>query len=145
MCAFARYNGQESAVFCRRSALQMPETWCSLPASHSSRGFRSCAHNPATILRRWECGESRLWQAAMRMRSPATVELLSTAPEIQSAPPDTLRPAGPRTYQQAIDLLQKEIDRTASKWEAPISSAQPSAVAAHAGEGFFTDGNNQTG
>src|SRR5947208_5775940 len=47
---------------------------------------------------------------ALRMRSPATVRLLSTAPEIQSAPPDTLQPSGSRTYQQAIDLLQNEIN-----------------------------------
>jgi unsaturated chondroitin disaccharide hydrolase len=64
---------------------------------------------------------------------------------VQSAPPDTLHPVGTRTYKQAIDLLQKEIDRTATKWEPVISSNQQGSVGAHAGSGFFTDGNNQTG
>src|SRR3954452_8675318 len=54
---------------------------------------------------------------AARMKSPATVKVLSTVAEVQSAPPDTLHPSGSRTYKQAIDLLQKEIDRTAAKWE----------------------------
>jgi unsaturated chondroitin disaccharide hydrolase len=82
---------------------------------------------------------------AERMKSPATVKILSTTAEVQSAPPDTLRPAGSRSHKQAIDLLQKEIDRTASKWESAISAAQPGIVNARAGTGFFTDGDNQTG
>lgn len=80
---------------------------------------------------------------AARMKSPATVKILSTAAEVQSAPPDTLHPGGSRTYKQAIDLLQKEIDRTATKWEPAIS--KPQTIATHAGDGYFTDGNNQTG
>jgi unsaturated chondroitin disaccharide hydrolase len=73
------------------------------------------------------------------------VKILSTASEIQSAPPDTLHPSGSRTYKQAIDLLQTEIDRTAAKWEPMVSGTQAGTVGAHAGDGFFTDGNNQTG
>ncbi|PYY20103.1 MAG: hypothetical protein DMG60_01620 [Acidobacteria bacterium] len=46
-------------------------------------------------------------EIAARMKSPATVKILSSAPEVQSAPPDTLHPASSRTYKQAIDLLQK--------------------------------------
>jgi len=84
-------------------------------------------------------------EIAARMKSPATVKILSTAAEAQSAPPDTLHPASSRTYKQAIDLLQKEIDRTAAKWEPAVSAMQPSAVTARGGDGFFTDGNNQTG
>jgi unsaturated chondroitin disaccharide hydrolase len=80
---------------------------------------------------------------AGRIKSPALVKVLSTAVEVQSAPPDTLHPSSSRTYKQAIELLQKEIDRTAAKWEPVISSSQ--TIAAHAGQGFFTDGNNQTG
>lgn len=82
---------------------------------------------------------------ASRMKAPATVKILSASSEVQSAPPDTLHPIGSRTYKQAIELLQKEIDRTAAKWEANISGEQPGTVGAHAGASFFTDGNNQTG
>jgi unsaturated chondroitin disaccharide hydrolase len=82
---------------------------------------------------------------AARIESPPTVKILSTASEIQSAPPDTLHPSGSRTYKQAIDLLQTEIDRTAAKWEPMVSGTQAGTVGAHAGDGFFTDGNNQTG
>ena len=84
-------------------------------------------------------------EIARRMKSPATTKILSSAAEVQSPPPDTLHPAGLRTYRQAIDLLQKEIDRTAAKWEPAISSTQPGKIGAHEGAGFFTDGNNQTG
>jgi unsaturated chondroitin disaccharide hydrolase len=82
---------------------------------------------------------------AERMESPATVKILSTGAEVQSAPPDTLHSTGSRTYKQAIELLQKEIDRTAAKWGAAISAVLPGTLNAHAGTGFFTDGNNQTG
>lgn len=84
-------------------------------------------------------------EIASRMKAPAIVKILSTAPEVQSAPPDTLHPAQPRTYRQAIGLLQQEIDRTATKWEPIISQAQTGTLNAHAGAGFFTDGNNETG
>lgn len=82
---------------------------------------------------------------AERIKSPVTVKILSSAAEVQSAPPDTQHPSSPRTYKQAIDLLQKEIDRTAAKWESVVPSPQPGTVSARAGQGFFTDGNNQTG
>ena len=78
---------------------------------------------------------------ASRMKSPATVKILSNVPEVQSAPPDTLHPIGQRTYKQAIDLLRQEIDRTATKWEPTVSQQ----ISTHSGTGFFTDGNNQTG
>ena len=80
-----------------------------------------------------------------RMKSPAATRILSTAAEVESAPPDALHPVSSRTYRQAIDLLQKEIDRTAAKWETTITAAQPGKVGAREGAGFFTDGNNQTG
>jgi unsaturated chondroitin disaccharide hydrolase len=82
---------------------------------------------------------------AARMKRPAEIKILSTAPEVQSAPPDSLHPVGARTYKEAISLLQKEIDRTAEKW-APVVSATPvGAVTSHTGNGFFTDGDNQSG
>jgi len=82
---------------------------------------------------------------AGRLKTPATVKILSTVEEVQSAPPDSLHPIGSRTYKQAIDLLQKEVDRTAAQWEPVISAAPPASVSRSAGDGFFTDGNNQTG
>ena len=82
---------------------------------------------------------------AARMKTPALVKLLSSAAEVQSAPPDTLHPIGSRTYKQAIDLLQKEIDRSAAKWETVITSTQPGSMSARAGAGFFTVGDNRTG
>lgn len=82
---------------------------------------------------------------AARMKAPASVTILSSAAEVQSPPPDTLHPEVSRTYKQAIGILQKEIDRTATKWEPIINSAPPGSINAHAGSGFFTDGNNQTG
>ena len=82
---------------------------------------------------------------AARMKAPAGVKILSTTAEVQSAPPDSLRPIGTRTYKEAIGLLQQEIDRTAEKW-APVVSATPaSAMTRNAGNGFFTDGDDQTG
>jgi len=54
-----------------------------------------------------------------------------------------LHPIGSRTYKQAIDLVQKEIDRTAAKWEAVIATTLPAGVTNSAGDGFFTDGDNQ--
>ena len=82
---------------------------------------------------------------ASRMKSPATVKVLSAGADVQSAPTDTLHPMGSRTYKQAIDLLQKEIDRTATKWEHVVSGAQPGTITTHSGAGYFTDGDNQTG
>jgi unsaturated chondroitin disaccharide hydrolase len=82
---------------------------------------------------------------ARRFDDPVRVEVLSAKAAAQSAPPDTLMPSAPRTYSQAIALLQKEIDRTATQWE-PILAGQPKdAIASHKGAGFFTDGDNQTG
>ena len=80
---------------------------------------------------------------AAQLSAPATVKVLSTKGEPQSAPPDTLAPASHKTYAQAISLLQSEIDRTAMKWE-PILKAS-SEVTTKKGRGFFTEGDNSTG
>ena len=82
---------------------------------------------------------------AARMRTPAIVKFLSTRAEVQSAPLDTLHPVGKRTYKQAIELLQQEIDRTATKWEPVISAASPVSLSNRSGNGFFTEGSNQAG
>ena len=84
-------------------------------------------------------------QFAGRLKTPATVRIISTGAEAQSAPSDTLHPIASRTYKQAIDLLQKEIDRTAAKWAPVISESSPASVGKSAGDGFFTDGDDQTG
>jgi unsaturated chondroitin disaccharide hydrolase len=84
-------------------------------------------------------------QVAGRLRAPAIIKILSTTAEIESAPPDSLHPIGSRTYEQAIELLQKEIDRTAEKWEPVIAAAPAATINNNTGEGFFTDGDNQTG
>jgi unsaturated chondroitin disaccharide hydrolase len=80
-----------------------------------------------------------------RMENPPAVQMISTAAQAQSAPPDTLKPAGSRTYSQAIDLLRSEIDRTALKWEPIISASEPSTFGAYSGAGFFTEADGQTG
>ncbi|HEU5403181.1 MAG TPA: DUF4861 family protein [Terriglobales bacterium] len=84
-----------------------------------------------------------LRRTAAALTAPASVKILSTAPAPQSAPPDTLVPSQHKTYQQAITLLRAEIDRTAAKWEPILRASAPPTT--HAGQGFFTEGDNQTG
>jgi unsaturated chondroitin disaccharide hydrolase len=84
-------------------------------------------------------------QIADRLKTPANVRILSSVAEVQSAPPDSLHPIGSRTYRQAIDLLQKQIDRTAARWEPVISAVPAASIGKSTGDGFFTDGNGQTG
>jgi unsaturated chondroitin disaccharide hydrolase len=74
---------------------------------------------------------------------PVVAKVLSSSAVTQSAPPDTLTSARHKTYTEAIELLQKEIDRTATTWE-PIVQAN-AKIETHEGEGFFTDGDGQTG
>ena len=88
---------------------------------------------------------STMQQIADAISNPVQVKILSATAAAQSAPPDTLKPATPRTYSQAIGLLKQEIDRTASQWEPIISASKPGEVATNKGYGFFTDGDNQTG
>jgi len=84
-------------------------------------------------------------KTARMFDEPVQVKVLSAKPAAQSAPPDTLTPSAPKTYAQAIALLQAEIDRTVAQWE-PILKAQPEdSITTHKGLGFFTDGDNQTG
>jgi unsaturated chondroitin disaccharide hydrolase len=80
---------------------------------------------------------------ASRMESPDSVKILSTLAAPQSAPADTLHPEKARTYKEAIQLLQAEIDRTAERWEPIVTSNQN--VTNGQGEGFFNDGDNQSG
>jgi unsaturated chondroitin disaccharide hydrolase len=84
-------------------------------------------------------------ESATRFTQPARLELLSASATTQSAPPDTLQPAGKRTYQEAITLLQAAAERTAQKWEPIIARTAPADMARDKGDGFFTEGDNQTG
>jgi len=80
-----------------------------------------------------------------RIMNPAQVNFLSQVAAPQSAPPDTRQPARSKTYSAAIDLLRIAAERTAQKWE-PIMAKSPAAeVGRDNGQGFFTEGDNQTG
>jgi unsaturated chondroitin disaccharide hydrolase len=84
-------------------------------------------------------------ETSRRLTQPAKVALLSATAAPQSAPPDSLQPARKRTYDEAISLLRQSAERTAAKWEPIISNAAPEEVARDKGDGFFTEGDNQTG
>lgn len=79
------------------------------------------------------------------LAQPASVVLLSSAAAPQSAPSDTLAPAGRKTYAQAIELIRQSVDRTARKWEAVISAVPVDQVVMREGKGFFTEGDQLTG
>ncbi len=84
-------------------------------------------------------------ETSRRLTQAARVVMLSSEAAPQSAPPDTLKPARKKTYEEAIALLKESAERTASKWEAIISQSAPEAATPDKGEGFFTEGDNQTG
>lgn len=84
-------------------------------------------------------------ESRRRITQPARVVLLSPTAAPQSAPPDTLQPARPKTYAEAIDLLRQAAERTAQKWEPVIAKSAPEASGRDQGLGFFTEGDNQTG
>src|SRR5437764_1122110 len=84
-------------------------------------------------------------ETSRHLTQPARVAILSSAAAPQSAPPDTLQPARKKTYDEAIALLQQSAGRTAQKWAPIISKTTPEEVTRDKGEGFFTEGDNQTG
>ena len=84
-------------------------------------------------------------QASRRISQPAKVVVLSSSAAAQSAPPDTLQPARKKTYAEAIALLRQSAERTAQKWEPVISKTVTQEITRDKGEGFFTEGDNQTG
>src|SRR5439155_2170738 len=77
--------------------------------------------------------------------NPARVAILSSAASPQSAPPDTLQPAKKKCFAEAIDLLKQSAERTALNFEPAISRTAPADASRDTGEGFFTEGDNQTG
>jgi unsaturated chondroitin disaccharide hydrolase len=84
-------------------------------------------------------------EARNRLVNPPRVSVLSSAALPQSAPADTLQPARKKTYVEAIDLLKQSAERTAKVWEPTISKTPPEEATRDKGEGFFTEGDNQTG
>jgi unsaturated chondroitin disaccharide hydrolase len=100
---------------------------------------------PAQGIRTREAFLDFVKELSGRITRPAAVRLLSTQAAPQSAPPDTLHPAGHKTYEQAIALIEQAVARTAQKWE-PIIAAMPAeSVSKATGAGFFTEGDDQSG
>jgi len=83
--------------------------------------------------------------ADVRLTQPARIAVLSSTAAPQSAPVDTLQPARKKSYAEAIDLLKQSAERTAEKLEPAISRTTARDSGRDAGEGFFTEGDNQTG
>lgn len=86
---------------------------------------------------------ARLMDASLTQ--PTKIALLSTSAAPQSAPPDSLTGATRKTYAQAIDLLRQSANRSARKWESIVSASPAEDLAMRTGNGFFTEGDNQTG
>jgi unsaturated chondroitin disaccharide hydrolase len=84
-------------------------------------------------------------QTTRRITQPARVELLSREASLQSAPPDSLRPARSKTYAEAIDLLKQSAERTATRWGPIASRTGKTEFTRDQGLGYFTEGENQTG
>jgi len=80
-----------------------------------------------------------------RITQPAQVTLLSSSAEPQSAPADTLQPAQKKTFAEAVDLLKQSAVRTAAEWDPLISRTSPTDAEPYKGQGFFTEGSDQTG
>src|SRR5262249_29632662 len=84
-------------------------------------------------------------ETVRRLTEPARVTMLSTSALAQSAPMDSLHPAKQKSYAEAIELLKQSVERTARKLEPLISKTVPAEAARDGGNGFFTEGDNQTG
>ena len=80
-----------------------------------------------------------------RLASPAVVQVLSKSGAPQPAPADTLSPARQKTIPEAIALLRSAVDRDAAAWEPILAKSGPQGVGPESGEGFFTEGDNQSG
>src|SRR5436190_2216400 len=100
---------------------------------------------PGKALRSFEDFVSFVQATRDRLMQPAALKIVSASATPQTAPPDTLQPAKKKTYAEAIELLKQSAVRTAEKMEPAISRTSPSEAAREAGEGFFTEGENQSG
>jgi len=83
-------------------------------------------------------------EKASRMESPALIEIPSRSAAPAPGPADTLALQEPRTVHEAVELLRQSVDRTATTWE-PILRGSAEPLGPKTGQGFFTEGNNQTG
>jgi unsaturated chondroitin disaccharide hydrolase len=100
---------------------------------------------PAESLKTRDDFNALVEQTAGRLARPAQVSLVSKAAAPQSAPPDTLRPARPKTYAEAVALIRGAAERTAAKWEPVLSKSPPQEAGRSTGVGFFTEGDGRTG
>ena len=100
---------------------------------------------PRKSPRSFEDFVSLVQETKERLTQPAIVKIVSTSAAPQSAPADTWQPAKRKTYAEAIVLLKQSAERTAEKLEPAISRTNPADAARDVGEGFFTEGDNQTG
>jgi unsaturated chondroitin disaccharide hydrolase len=85
---------------------------------------------------------------ASAIQQPARLDILSTSPAPQSAPPDTLaaaKSATKRTYAEAIELMRQAADRTGQEFEPLITATAIGTAEKYKGTGFFTEGDNTTG
>ncbi len=118
----------------------------SVTASSAETRFRyGTITQPTTTPKTFDAFVDLVREASRRITQPAKVVMLSSGAASQSAPPDTLQPARKKTYDEAIALLRQSAERTAQKWEPIISKTPPEEVTRDKGEGFFTEGDNQTG
>ena len=100
---------------------------------------------PATTPKTFDAFLDAVRETSRRITQPAKVVMLSSAAAPQSAPPDTLQPARKKTYDEAIALLRQSAERTAQKWAPIVSKTALEEVTRDKGDGFFTEGDNQTG
>jgi unsaturated chondroitin disaccharide hydrolase len=80
-----------------------------------------------------------------RLAQRAVVKIVSTSAAPESAPSDTVQPAKKKSYAEGIALLKQSAERTAEKLEPAIVRTSPADSGRESGEGFFTEGDNQTG
>jgi unsaturated chondroitin disaccharide hydrolase len=118
----------------------------SLTASSASAKFRyGSMALPGAAPKSLDEFVSLVQRTSRRITHPARVATLSISATPQSAPPDTLQPAKKRSYAEAIALLRQSAERTAQKLEPITLKSEPAEAARDKGDGFFTEGDNQTG
>jgi unsaturated chondroitin disaccharide hydrolase len=88
---------------------------------------------------------AKIEDQAARLSHPATFTILSTAPVVPSDAMTAGISHPARSYRDAIDLVRKQIDETAAKWEPIVSAKQSGEFGRSTGQGFFSDASNATG
>ncbi len=87
---------------------------------------------------------AKIKDQAARLAHPTTYTILSTAPLVPSDATNAGVSHSPRSYRDAIELVRKQIDQSAARWE-PVLTKYSGAFGPYAGEGFFSDASNATG